>query len=169
MDDPPNDYESVRWERPETDGAEDQSEVEARGSTLPQRPKANAQERRQDSHSGTQPDHTADKVDLAGITSEGFLVCIVEKPQKENEGTKEAYVSYSISTHVSWIRQKFCWCSTKTNTSRPVRLQDIREGQILGPEKIYRLPLPLQSSLPPISSSCSSPASRQAQPRIHQG
>ena len=167
MDDPPNDYESVRWERPETDGAEDHSEVEARGSTLPQRPKANAKERRQDSHSGTQPDHTADKVDLAGITSEGFLVCTVEKPQKESEGTKEAYVSYAISTHVSWVRQELCWYLT--NPSLPVRLQDIRKGQILGPAEIHRLSISVQSSLPPVSSSCSPPAPRQAQSRVYQG
>lgn len=93
MEDPQNDYESVRWEQPSRDDDQPQE-------SLPHRPKANASERRQDSHLGSQPDHTADRVDLAGITSEGFLICTVEKPQKENEGTKDVYVSYLISTHV---------------------------------------------------------------------
>ena len=32
--------------------------------------------------------------------SEGFLECNVDKPQKENDGTKDAYISYLVSTKV---------------------------------------------------------------------
>jgi sorting nexin-4 len=99
MEDPANDYESVRWERPEQEAyeAEEQEYSANSQSTLPQRPKA---ARQGDSHAGSQADHTADKVDLAGIGNEGFLVCTVEKPAKENEGTKDVYMSYQITTHV---------------------------------------------------------------------
>lgn len=46
------------------------------------------------------PDRNADQVDVAGIGPEGYLECTVDKPQKENDGTKDAYVSYLITTHV---------------------------------------------------------------------
>jgi sorting nexin-4 len=34
--------------------------------------------------------------------SEEILECTVSKPQKENDGTKDAYVSYLITTNVSF-------------------------------------------------------------------
>ena len=46
-----------------------------------------------------QAGRNADAVDLAGI-GEGRLECTVEKPLKENDGTKDAYVSYQVTTHV---------------------------------------------------------------------
>jgi len=97
MDDPQHDYESVQWEHTRSDN---EDETDDQQNTLPQRPKANVKERRQDSHNGTQQDHNADRVDLAGIGNEGFLICTVDKAQKEAEGTKEVYVSYLITTHV---------------------------------------------------------------------
>ncbi|KAB8698102.1 hypothetical protein FH972_026352 [Carpinus fangiana] len=45
------------------------------------------------------PDSNADEVDVAGIGREGYLECTVDKPQKENDGTKDAFVSYLITTH----------------------------------------------------------------------
>lgn len=41
----------------------------------------------------------ADAVDLAGI-GEGVLECEVGSPLKENDGTKDAYISYLVTTHV---------------------------------------------------------------------
>lgn len=32
--------------------------------------------------------------------SEGMLECTVDKPQKENDGTKDAYISYLVATRV---------------------------------------------------------------------
>lgn len=32
--------------------------------------------------------------------SEGMLECTVDKPQKENDGTKDAYISYLVTTRV---------------------------------------------------------------------
>lgn len=32
--------------------------------------------------------------------NEGRLECTVDKPQKENDGTKDAYISYLVTTRV---------------------------------------------------------------------
>lgn len=47
-----------------------------------------------------QAGENADDIDLAGIGIEGLLDCTVDSPTKENDGTKDAYVSYRISTNV---------------------------------------------------------------------
>jgi sorting nexin-4 len=41
----------------------------------------------------------ADPLDLAGV-GEGVLECTVTSPIKENDGTKDAYVSYLVTTNV---------------------------------------------------------------------
>ena len=59
------------------------------------------------SHSGkrqvgvesSQAGENADRVDLAGI-GDGRLDCKVDTPIKENDGTKDAYVSYLVTTQV---------------------------------------------------------------------
>jgi len=43
----------------------------------------------------------ADRVDLGGIRADGILECTVDTPLKENDGTKDAYVSYLVTTNVS--------------------------------------------------------------------
>jgi sorting nexin-4 len=51
-------------------------------------------------HSGAdQAGRMADGMDLAGV-GEGVLECMVEKPIKENDGTKDAFVSYLVTTNV---------------------------------------------------------------------
>lgn len=42
----------------------------------------------------------ATQQDLAGPGVQGFLECIVDKPQKEGEGTQNAYISYLVTTNV---------------------------------------------------------------------
>lgn len=42
----------------------------------------------------------ADAVDLAGI-GQGMLECTVSEPLKEGDGTKDAYISYLVTTKVS--------------------------------------------------------------------
>lgn len=43
--------------------------------------------------------NTADAMDLAGV-GEATLQCTVTAPIKENDGTKDAYVSYLVTTNV---------------------------------------------------------------------
>lgn len=43
----------------------------------------------------------ADAMDMAGV-GDATLECTVTTPIKENDGTKDAYVSYLVTTHVCW-------------------------------------------------------------------
>jgi sorting nexin-4 len=43
----------------------------------------------------------ADALDLAGI-GDGVLECRVDSPIKENDGTKDAYISYLVTTHTDF-------------------------------------------------------------------
>lgn len=45
------------------------------------------------------PGGITDPLDLAGI-GEGVLECIVTAPIKENDGTKDVFVSYLVTTNV---------------------------------------------------------------------
>jgi sorting nexin-4 len=49
--------------------------------------------------SGGQLGHNALDLDLAGV-GEGVLECTVTSPIKENDGSKDAYVSYLVTTNV---------------------------------------------------------------------
>lgn len=48
-----------------------------------------------------QTGHAADALDLAGLEG-AVLECTVTSPIKENDGTKDAYVSYLVTTNV-WL------------------------------------------------------------------
>jgi hypothetical protein len=47
-----------------------------------------------------QAGHDATTQDLAGPGAHGFLECTVSSPQKEGEGTQNAYISYLVTTEV---------------------------------------------------------------------
>lgn len=105
MQDPENDFDSVQWQRRDENEDEDTSDKPSHStSSASQPPKSSAKRRDDDgpeSHGITAgQDRNADATDLAGIGSEGYLHCTVDKPLKENDGTKDAYVSYLVSTRV---------------------------------------------------------------------
>lgn len=90
-------FDSVQWDRadrtptsPSAQGFED--------SSLPHR--GISDRRGSSGPDGPQAGENADAIDLAGIGIEGTLDCVVDSPHKENDGTKDAYVSYKITTHV---------------------------------------------------------------------
>lgn len=89
-------FDSVQWDRehlPVSPGGPTYEET-----TLPHR---SLSERRLSSNaSEPQSGNNTDAVDLAGQELAGILECVVESPIKENDGTKDAYVSYKITTHV---------------------------------------------------------------------
>ncbi|MCJ1451844.1 intercellular trafficking and secretion [Mycoblastus sanguinarius] len=95
-----NDFDSVSWQnepdsdvsRPNIIGAHD-SEDRAHGMS--------SSGKRKPSHSANQAGDNADAVDLAGI-GEGRLDCTVNIPMKENDGTKDAYVSYLVTTNTDF-------------------------------------------------------------------
>ena len=100
-------FDSVQWER-DRDGRPSEDSGSTSGfptqSALPDRSVTHGR-------SGSIPDEpqageNADAVDLAGIGPEGILECTVDTPLKENDGTKDAYVSYLISTHVRYLQAR---------------------------------------------------------------
>ena len=54
--------------------------------------------------SGGQLGRNADPMDLAGVEG-GVLECTVSNPNKENDGSKDAYVSYLVTTNVGLPRK----------------------------------------------------------------
>lgn len=93
-----NDFDSVSWRNePESDNSRPNtagtSDVDGRDF----RPGSNGKKRI--SIPSPQLGENADGVDAAGI-GDGRLDCTVGKPLKENDGTKDAYVSYLVTTQV---------------------------------------------------------------------
>jgi hypothetical protein len=91
-----NDFDSVSWQNDEP-GAE--SQPSAASKIEPGEPVygANASGKRKNNHN--QAGEQADAVDLAGV-EDAFLNLKVDCPLTENNGTKDAYVSYLVTTKV---------------------------------------------------------------------
>lgn len=114
-----NDFDSVSWQneadsdnsRPTTSQTAASDEVYG----------SNASGKRKASSNSQQAGRNADNVDLAGIGS-GRLDCTVDTPLKENDGSKDTYVSYLVTTHVC---VQFLWQFLRpieklTKTTRPI-------------------------------------------------
>ena len=96
-------FDSVQWERDREGQAPEESTSVSSFPTQSSLPDRSASRGRNGSASSEpQAGDTADAVDLAGIGPEGILECIVDTPLKENDGTKDAYVSYLVTTHVGF-------------------------------------------------------------------
>lgn len=100
-------FDSVQWDRTEHAPASPPSHPYQPETSLPHRTSSNR--RRSGTSSGDEPEagDNPDHVDLAGIGKDGMLNCIVDAPQKENDGTKDAYVSYRVTTQVRLIRSTY--------------------------------------------------------------
>ena len=83
----------------------------------------------------------ADAVDLAGIGS-GYLECEVGSPLKENDGTKDAFVSYLVTTNVGSLRGSF-----SQDLMILDRLQILPKTNLLCPSPLHRFRISLQKSL----------------------
>ena len=141
MDDHGEGFDSVQWPR-EPEPQEPQSHTQS--SFSPQRalPVRTNSRRRESMASEHQAGEDADAVDLAGIGVDGILECTVDTPLKENDGTKDAYVSYLVTTHV----RSNPGCSTKCSPLTPYadRLQNLCQRRLLCPPPFHRLRLPPQ-------------------------
>lgn len=108
-----NDFDSISWRndpgsdssRPNTAGPSDPDDRNGRG---------NLAGKKSESISSTPVGENADGVDLGGIGN-GRLDCTVNTPLKENDGTKDAYVSYLVTTHV-------CFLTSQCFKPRPFQL-----------------------------------------------
>lgn len=93
-----NDFDSVSWQNePESEASRPPVSRARESGGHDGRPGANG--KRRVSSASLQAGHNADAVDLAGV-GDGRLECTVDTPQKENDGTKDAYISYLVTTHV---------------------------------------------------------------------
>ena len=95
-----DDFDSVSWRhdqdsdlsRPTTSGTDAE---EPQGLNYD----VNGKRRMSSADEEPQAGALADPIDLAGI-GDGVLECEVSSPLKENDGTKDAYISYLITTKV---------------------------------------------------------------------
>ena len=99
-----NDFDSVSWQN---DPDSDSSRPTIAGNNQPDETAYGAKSsgKRKASHTSAQAGADADPVDLAGV-GDGRLDCTVDTPMKENDGTKDAYVSYLVTTNVRFYRVK---------------------------------------------------------------
>lgn len=113
-----DDFDNVSWKhdadsdvsRPTTSG----TDVEESHRYESYDHDANGKRRMSSAHEEPQAGPLADAVDLAGI-GDGVLECRVDSPLKENDGTKDAYISYLVTTNVRTrsfdLRERgFCCC-----------------------------------------------------------
>ncbi|KAL4989156.1 sorting nexin-4 [Aspergillus falconensis] len=97
-----DDFDSVSWRhgpgsdisRPTTSGTDIEESPENRRDPNGKRRMSSASEI-------PQAGPHADALDLAGI-GDGVLECRVDSPIKENDGTKDAYISYLVTTHTDF-------------------------------------------------------------------
>lgn len=96
-----NDFDSVSWQNDE--GENEASRPTTAVTSEPGEPVygTNASGKRKARESINQAGEQADAVDLAGI-GDGRLDCTVDSPLKENDGTKDAYVSYLVTTRTDF-------------------------------------------------------------------
>lgn len=90
-------FDSVQWDRADRVPTSP-SGPSFEDSSLPHR--STSDHRASSGGDGPQAGDNADALDLAGIGIDGILDCTVDSPLKENDGSKDAYVSYKITTHV---------------------------------------------------------------------
>lgn len=101
-----NDFDSVSWQN---DPDSDVSRPTTAGTSQPDETTYGAKSsgKRKAGHNSAQAGADADAVDLAGI-GDGRLDCTVDTPLKENEGTKDAYMSYLVTTNVRFCPVEYC-------------------------------------------------------------
>ena len=93
-----NDFDSVSWQNEETDGSRPNTAGPSGFNERNSTPRSNGKRRLPEA--SPQAGQGADAVDLAGIGEQGRLDCTVGSPLKEQDGTKDAYVSYLVTTEV---------------------------------------------------------------------
>ena len=131
-----NDFDSVSWQH-EPDSNTSRPMPSTQNEIKEGRTRIGLNGKRRSSSNTQQAGRNADAVDLAGI-ADGRLDCTVDTPLKENDGTKDAYVSYLVTTHVCPAVHKCSNLKIETNS-------------------IYPRPTSSHSKNPPFQSAAASP------------
>lgn len=110
-----------------------------------------------------QAGRNADDLDLAGVGN-ATLECTVTQPMKENDGTKDAYVSYLVTTHVRLPAAMLILILTPSD-----HLPVLCKTNDQCPQTLHGLCVSLQNVEQRIPSMRCSAVARQAQDGIRQG
>lgn len=92
-----NDFDSVSWRNEDSDTSRPNTTTNNSNQDRDSTPKSNG--KRKVKHPVPQTGGDSEAVDIAGIGEHGRLDCNVSSPLKEHDGTKDAYVSYLVTTH----------------------------------------------------------------------
>lgn len=95
-----NNFDSVSWRNEDTDNSRPNTAGVPNDKDRNSIPRSNG--KRKATQPPPQAGEGAEAVDLAGIGEHGRLDCTVGSPLKEQDGTKDAYVSYLVATDV-WL------------------------------------------------------------------
>jgi sorting nexin-4 len=85
----PNDFSNVSWHSEQNAGGQPAPSGASEPNAGPATPDFEASRQEARRERSDEPGHAGE-----------ILECIVTEPHKENDGTKDAYVSYMITTHV---------------------------------------------------------------------
>ncbi|OGE55741.1 hypothetical protein PENARI_c004G07455 [Penicillium arizonense] len=97
-----DDFDNVSWKHdPESDVSRPTTAGTDAEESQEHEHVSNGKRRMSSTHEEPQAGPLADAVDLAGI-GDGVLECQVDSPLKENDGTKDAYISYLVTTHTDF-------------------------------------------------------------------
>ncbi|KAJ5971968.1 uncharacterized protein N7479_001886 [Penicillium vulpinum] len=97
-----DDFDSVSWKHdPDSDVSRPTTASTDAAEPSETRHDSNGKRRMSSAQEEPQAGPLADAVDLAGI-GDGVLECQVDSPLKENDGTKDAYISYLVTTHTDF-------------------------------------------------------------------
>lgn len=158
-----NDFDSVSWQN-ESDGDGLHNAAEDR-DTRDQNHGMSSPGRRKSASDSGQAEQDADDVDLAGIGN-GTLDCKVNSPLKENDGTKDAYVSYLVITEVRMQTSNMPRLYTWIHYLRLIfldRFQIFPETFYQSPSPLHRFCISLQRAVQKVSRMRRSSPPRQTQ------
>ncbi|KAJ5230912.1 hypothetical protein N7489_011620 [Penicillium chrysogenum] len=97
-----DDFDSVSWKHdPDSDVSRPTTASTDAAEPSETHRDSNGKRRMSSAQEEPQAGPLADAVDLAGI-GDGVLECRVDSPLKENDGTKDAYISYLVTTHTDF-------------------------------------------------------------------
>ncbi|KAI4192583.1 MAG: hypothetical protein LQ346_004246 [Caloplaca aetnensis] len=91
-----DDFDSVSWRNEDSNDSRPNTAGEGDEQNRNSSPRSNG--KRKAGQATPQAGEDAQAIDIAGIGEHGRLDCIVSSPLKEHDGTKDAYVSYLVTT-----------------------------------------------------------------------
>jgi hypothetical protein len=130
----PGNFTNLSWDQGQDGRDHNSSVANPHGETEPAAPM------RRSSSTSMQAGRDADDLDLAGVGT-ATLECTVTQPMKENDGTKDAYVSYLVTTHV--------WCLQALDELSLIEADHLSlfcKANHHCPQALHRLRIPLQDS-----------------------